>query len=139
MRVGNRTDFNKLRIFIETDGSLTAREALEKSIEIMIHQLKAVIGFKEDVEEIAPLTEEGEVGETETDEDDEKQEDILKTRIEDLNLSVRTQKALAGGSIRTLGGLTRKKEDDLLSITGLGQKGVDEIKKALSNYGITLK
>lgn len=140
MRVGNRTDFNKLRIFIETDGSLTAREALEKSIEIMIHQLKAVIGFKEDVEEIAPLAEEGTTEEAEADnDDDEKQEDILKTRIEDLNLSVRTQKALAGGSIRTLGGLTRKKEDDLLSITGLGQKGVDEIKKALSNYGITLK
>jgi DNA-directed RNA polymerase subunit alpha len=70
---------------------------------------------------------------------DERQEDILKTRIEDLNLSVRTQKALSAASIRTIGGLTKKKEDDLLSIAGLGQKGVDEIKKALNNYGITLK
>lgn len=138
MRVGNRTDYNKLRIFIETDGSLSAREALEKSIEIMITQLKAIIGFKEDLDEVAPSPE-TDSAEGETDEDDDKQEDTLKTRIEDLNLSVRTLKALSGASIRTIGGLTRKKEDDLLSISGLGEKGVDEIKKALSNYGITLK
>ena len=48
MRVGDRTDFNRLRILIETNGTLTPREALEKSIEIMIHQLKAVVGFQEE-------------------------------------------------------------------------------------------
>lgn len=139
MRVGNRTDYNKLRVFVETDGSLTPREALEKSIEIMIIQLKAIVGFKEEVEEAvsAPATT-TETTET-TDEEDRKQEDVLKTRIEDLNLSVRTMKALSNASIRTLGGLTRKKEDDLMSITGLGEKGVEEIKEALGNYGITLK
>lgn len=140
MRVGNRTDYNKLRIAIETDGSLTAREALENSIEIMIHQLKAVIGFKEDVVESIPVEEEEGLYEGDImGGSDEKQEDILKTRIEDLNLSVRTQKALSTASIRTIGGLTKKKEDDLLSIAGLGQKGVDEIKKALSTFGINLK
>ena len=140
MRVGNRTDYNKLRIFVETDGSLSAREALERSIAIMITQLKAIIGFKEEVEEATIESSEAEA-KTEEDrtEDDKKQEDILKTRIEDLNLSVRTMKALGNASIRTLGGLTKKKEDDLLSISGLGEKGVDEIKKALGNYGVTLK
>jgi DNA-directed RNA polymerase subunit alpha len=49
MRVGDRTDFNKLKLMITTDGTITPREALEKSIEIMITQLKAVIGFKEEV------------------------------------------------------------------------------------------
>src|SRR5216684_281235 len=48
MRVGDRTDFNRLRIVIETDGTLAPREALERSIETMIHQLKAVVGFKEE-------------------------------------------------------------------------------------------
>src|SRR3989344_7286176 len=48
MRVGDRTDFNRLRILIETDGTLAPREAFERSIETMIHQLKAVVGFKED-------------------------------------------------------------------------------------------
>ena len=139
MRVGNRTDYNKLRIFVETDGSVTPRLALEQSIAIMITQLKAIIGFKEDVPEIEARAEETAEEAEERNEDEKKQEDILKTRIEDLNLSVRTMKALANASIRTLGGLTRKKEDDLISITGLGEKGVDEIKKALDNYGITLK
>jgi len=139
MRVGNRTDYNKLRLSLETDGSLSPREALEKSIEIMITQLKSIIGFKEDLQEIASSNSTVDDREETIDENDEKEEDTLKTRIEDLNLSVRTLKALSGASIRTIGGLTRKKEDDLLSIAGLGEKGVEEIKKALGNYGITLK
>lgn len=139
MRVGNRTDYNKLRLSLETDGSLSPREALEKSIEIMITQLKSIIGFKEDLQEISLSNNNSDNSEKTVDEDDGKEEDTLKTRIEDLNLSVRTLKALSGASIRTIGGLTRKKEDDLLSIAGLGEKGVEEIKKALGNYGITLK
>ena len=47
MRVGDKTNHNRLRISIETDGTLTAREALTRSIEIMINQLKAIIDFKE--------------------------------------------------------------------------------------------
>src|SRR6266481_8021777 len=48
MRVGDRTDFNRLRILIETDGTLAPREALESSITTMIHQLKSIVGFKEE-------------------------------------------------------------------------------------------
>jgi len=48
MRVGDRTDFNRLRILIETNGTVAPREALERSIEIMIHQLRAIIGFQEE-------------------------------------------------------------------------------------------
>jgi DNA-directed RNA polymerase subunit alpha len=47
MRVGDRTDYNRLRLMIETDGTITPRQALEQSIEIMIHQLKADIGFQD--------------------------------------------------------------------------------------------
>ena len=47
MRVGDRTDFNRLRILIETDGSISPKESLEKSINIMIGQLKAITGFEE--------------------------------------------------------------------------------------------
>jgi len=106
----------------------------------MIAQLKAVVGFIEDDEEMAE-TATGDFstadsnGKVETKED----EDFLKTRIEDLNLSLRTQKALAGASIRTVGGLIRKKIEDLLEIDGLGDKGIQEIKQALSNFGIVLK
>lgn len=48
MRVGDRTDYNRLRITLETDGTYSAREALEKSIENHDPQLKAVIGFQEE-------------------------------------------------------------------------------------------
>jgi len=149
MRVGDRTDYNRLRMFIETDGTLTARQALEKSIEVMISQLKAIIGFKEK-EELIPalvsLKETEEKDEEESGSEDkvedkknENQEEALKMRIEDLKLSTRTMKALSEASIRTVGGLARKREEDLLEIAGLGDKGILEIKKVLGNLGITLK
>ena len=63
----------------------------------------------------------------------------MKTRIESLDLSLRTENALAGANIRTVGGLARKKEKDLLELEGLGDKGIQEIKRALRNFGVTLK
>jgi len=136
MRVGNRTDFNKLRIFIETDGTLTAREALEKSIEIMIKQLKSIIGFKE--EEVV-IAEPKKAIEEKVEEAKELDTEFLKTRIETLELSSRTVNALAGANIRTIGGLVRKKEKDLNELDGLGAKGIQEIKDLLSKYDLTLK
>ncbi|OHA46510.1 MAG: DNA-directed RNA polymerase subunit alpha [Candidatus Taylorbacteria bacterium RIFOXYD2_FULL_36_9] len=132
MRVGDRTDFNKLKLFIETDGTLTPKESLEESIIIMIEQLKAIVGFKEP-EVVVEKEEEG------VDESKETDAEFLKTRIETLDLSARTINALSNGNIRTIGGLARKKENDLDDIEGLGAKGIQEIKKVLSNYGITLK
>jgi DNA-directed RNA polymerase subunit alpha len=137
MRVGDRTDYNRLRIFIETDGTLTPREALEKCIYIMISQLKAVVGFKEEAEIVPEVTEE--VTEEDSLEKKEEYDDVLKTRIETLDLSSRTINALINANIRTVGGLARKKEEDILDIEGLGNKGVQEIKKVLSKFGLTLK
>lgn len=139
MRVGDRTDYNRLKITIETDGTLTPRVALETAIEVMIHQLKAIVGFKEEeLVEVPPAPEameEGAVlpGEAEID------TEFLKTRIDSLDLSARTQNALAAANIRTVGGLVRKNEADLLDVDGLGEKGLQEIRRALSNFGVTLK
>ncbi len=139
MRVGDRTDYNRLKITIETDGTLTPREALENSIEIMINQLKAVIGFQEkEIEIEEPAIEEVE----ETEEKKNKEEidaEFLKTRIDTLNFSTRTKNALDAANIRTVGGLARKKANDLLALDGLGDKGLGEIRKALGNFGIILK
>ncbi len=133
MRVGDRTDFNKLKLFIETDGTITPKEALEESILIMISQLKAIVGFKEPEVIIKEPVHES------ADDSKESDAEFLKTRIETLDLSARTINALSNGNIRTVGGLARKKEKDLDDIEGLGLKGIQEIKKVLSNYGITLK
>jgi DNA-directed RNA polymerase subunit alpha len=134
MRVGDRTDYNRLRVFIETDGTMTPREALEASIEVMIHQLKSIIGFQDQSHaapeaqpEVVPAEAKSEVD-----------PDVLKTRIETLDLSARTQSALEEANIRTIGGLVRKKKDDILALDGIGPKGLDEIVELLKTLGVSL-
>ncbi len=138
MRVGDRTDFNRLRILVETDGTIAPREALEHSIETMIHQLKSIVGFREEEREIPSST--SDMGRIEkSDKNAPMDSEMLKTRITELNLPQRVEMALDNASIRTVGGLVRKREDDLLAIEGLGQKGLQDIKRALSNLGLTLR
>ena len=139
MRVGDRTDFNRLRIAIETDGTLTPREALEHSITIMIQQLKAVVGFREEEEEKTELQEET-TSKAVAEEMQSGEEDIMKTRVESLDgLSTRTAKALVNASIRTVGGLARKTEDDILALEGIGAAGVKEVRDALKVLGVSLR
>jgi DNA-directed RNA polymerase subunit alpha len=135
MRVGDRTDYNRLRVIIETDGTYTAREALEKSIEIMIHQLKSIIGFQEQHKEEAPVKLADEVKEVK----DEPDQEVLKTRIETLDLTSRTLQALEEASIRTVGGLVRKKKDDILALDGIGPKGQEEIQALLGKINLKLE
>jgi len=134
MRVGDRTDFNRLRISIETDGTLTPKAALEQSIEIMITQLKAVVGFREEPQSETHSKETSTIATPIID-----STEAMKTRVEDLELSSRTIASLEKANIRTVGGLARKKETDLVEIEGLGPKSIQEIKRALANFGIVLK
>ena len=140
MRVGEKTNYNRLRITIETDGTIAPREALERSIEIMITQFQAIVDFKgleEPEEKVEAELEEGEKEEKVAEKDE--YTEAMKTRIDTLNLSSRTINALNEANIRTVGGIARKEEEDILNIKGLGQKGVQEIKRALGEFGITLK
>jgi DNA-directed RNA polymerase subunit alpha len=136
MRVGDRTDYNRLRITLETDGTYSAREALEKSIEIMVHQLKAIIGFQEEHThtQSAPVAAKVEEAKKE-----EPNQEILKTRIETLDLTSRTLQALEAASIRTVGGLVRKKKDDILALDGIGPKGLEEIVDMLAKSDLHLE
>jgi DNA-directed RNA polymerase subunit alpha len=136
MRVGDRTDFDKLKLFIKTDGTISPKTALEKSIEIMITQLKSIIGFKETEPELIPTPVADAVDSTE---DKEALDDALKTRLESLDFSQRTSNALVNANIRTVGGLIRKKEKDILDIEGMGSKGLEEIKTVLEGLGLSLK
>lgn len=136
MRVGDRTDHNRLRVAIETDGTITPHQVLEDAIHTMITQLQSVVGFRAEVIETpkdvvaAPIVDSS---------DSLDLTDATKVKVEDLGLSTRTENALVAASIRTAGGLTRKSEEELLSTDGLGEKGINEIKKALSDLGLTLK
>lgn len=133
MRVGDRTDFNRLRILIETNGTLTPREALEKSIEIMIHQLKAIVGFQEEQEP----TVSGDFGDLMGVPAGAK--DPAKVKVEDLGLSARVASALGEGGIKTAAGLARKTPSALKELDGIGDKAIDEIESALGGLGLTLK
>ncbi len=144
MRVGDRTDFNRLRIFIETDGTLTPRQALERAVEIMIYQLKAIVGFKEEEHTMPALSESLEESREATPKvsppaHKEADAEILKTRIESVDISSRTINVLTAANIRTVGGLARKTEEDILTIEGMGVKGLQEIKDALVKLGVSLK
>jgi DNA-directed RNA polymerase subunit alpha len=144
MRVGDKTNHNRLRMMIETDGTLSPREALSSAIVIMINQLKAIVDFKEEeVEEEAPkkVTKTTDKSEDKKDSSDKSDDftDVLKTRTDTLDLSTRTLNALTAANIRTLGGLARKKREDLLEVEGIGEKGITEIKKVLNKFGLNLK
>ena len=134
MRVGDRTDFNRLRLHIETDGVITPREVLEKSIMIMINQLKAIVGFKE--EEVMP---ESRGDEEAPHESSDSKTDASKVKIDEAGFSSRTANALLKGGIKTLSGLARKSKEDLLELDGLGEKAISEIRDTLKGYGLTLK
>ncbi len=151
MRVGDRTDYNRLRFVIETDGSISPKEALEEAIKITIKQLKAMVGFKEDEEiypeplaaeserKTAPKEKKDEESAAFLKEDATSEMEVLKTRIEDLKLPPRILTSLSEVGIRTVGGLVKKKESDLWEIEGIGKKAIDQIKEALKDLGVTLK
>ena len=127
MRVGDRTDFNRLRLTIETNGSVSPREALEKSIEVMIHQLKAIVGFQE-----------GESMSSKSQASDESK-DSSKMKLDELGLSARIVSTLEENGIKSVAGLVRKNRESLLELDGVGEKAVDEIESALADNGLALK
>ncbi len=133
MRVGERTDFNRLRLDIETDGSMSPEDAFKKANEILVEQFKTLIIASEEApaDEILVGADEEKTETTEA--------DNTKIKVEDLKLSARTVKALLQGGIKTVGGLIKKTEASLLEINGLGEKGVTEVKKALKKLGLNLK
>ena len=130
MRVGDRTDFNRLRILIETNGTIAPREALEKSIETMIHKLKAVIGFQEN----EPAS-----SSSKSTESDVAGTSASKIKVADLELSARITSALEGAGIKSAAGLARKTASALKELDGIGEKAIEEISVALAGHGLTLK
>lgn len=139
MRVGERTDYDLLRIDIETDGTTAPKEAFKKAAQILVDHLNIFVSFKEDKpkKKKVPLAK-SKVKEK-AKEKEEIKEDITKTRIEDLKISSRVISLLNESGLKTVAGLTRKKKEDLKEIEGLGNKGIVEIKRALGKLGLTLK
>ncbi len=144
MRVGDRTDYNRLRVMIDTDGSETPSSVLSQAVRIMLDQFKAILDLKEFVipepmpEKMMAPSMESEASES-SDTSSVDMTDVLKTRIDSIQLSTRTLNALSEAGIRTVGGLIQKTEKDLLDLDGFGEKGLKELKEVLTDFGLALK
>ncbi|MEK7079904.1 MAG: DNA-directed RNA polymerase subunit alpha [Patescibacteria group bacterium] len=134
MRVGDRTNYNRLRILIETNGTVSPREALESSIEVMIHQLKSVVGFQEEAEP----THHAEAGKAIA-ADKPAGKDPAKVKLDELGLQARVVTSLEEGGVKSVAGLLRKTRSALKEMDGIGDKAVDEIVDALDTLGLELK
>jgi DNA-directed RNA polymerase subunit alpha len=124
-RVGQMTDLDKLLITIDTDGSITPRDAFEEASAILVNQYTALAGQTR-VQTAAPLH----ASDSAVDDGEEPPE--LMTPIEDLNLSARTTNALINNEIHTLKDLFSLSDAELRELKGFGSKALDEVKEKLA-------
>ncbi len=133
-RVGQRTDYDKLRLDVTTDGSLNPRDAIGEAAEILIRQLAIftdldrIEGFGE-----AAAAAEGAGAEAPL------AHGMENFPIEELELGVRSYNCLKRVGIETIGDLVVKTENELGSIPNFGRKSIEEVKETLATHGLTLR
>ncbi len=137
MRVGKRTDFEKIILEVATDGSISPKDAFAQAVKILSDQFSVLTAIREVeekvIEEIVAAPIEVEVAEVIT-------EDVTKTEISALkNLSTRTLNVLEKANIATVADIVRLTEVQVGGLEGMGAKGIKEIKKAIGDFGINLK
>ena len=123
-RVGQETNLDTLQINVETDGSISPREAFEEAAAILVNQYTALAGST--TVEAAPA-----LGQEVVEDGNE-----LNTPIEELNLSARTANALINNEIRTVRDLVSLSEQDLRELKGFGSKALDEVKDKLTELDV---
>ena len=144
-RVGKRTDFDKITLEIETDGSIDPKEAYVKAVKLIVEQFENINDFeieqKEEVQpEVGTSVEDKKKADEATEEKREfAKEESLNTGIEALSLSTRTMNVLEKGKLKTVSDLIALSEEQMMDLEGMGGKGIKEIKKAIGNFGLTLK
>ncbi len=127
MRVGEKTDYNRLIIEIWTDGSLIPGDALEQAARTLRKYLSVFVTHDEEEEEL----------EEELTEEEKKRLEYLSTPVSDLELSVRSYNCLQAAEIKTIRGLVQKSEQDMLKYKNFGKKSLDEIKEILEEMDLS--
>jgi len=130
-RVGQMTDLDKLLLTIETDGSISPRDAFEEAAAILVNQYTALAGKTrvEAAESLVPASQASGSGSASSDGDEPT---ALNTPIEDLNLSARTTNALINNDIHTIKDLFSLSDAELRDLKGFGSKALDEVKEKLA-------
>ena len=131
-RVGQRTDYDKLRLDITTDGSIDPRESVAQAAEILIRQLAIFT----DVEKIEGLTQ---VAAAEAAPEATVAHGMENFPIEELELGVRSYNCLKRVGIETIGDLVSKSEVELGAIPNFGKKSIEEVKETLAAHGLNLR
>ncbi len=127
-RVGQRNDYDKLVIEIWTDGTISPEDALAEAAKIAKEHFAIFINFND-----------SEIGhDGDLDEGDERIRQLLNTSVDELELSVRSSNCLKNASIRTIGELTKKTEDDIAKTRNFGKKSLTEIKEKLLEWNLSL-
>ena len=132
-RVGQRTDYDKLRLDVLTDGSIEPREAIGQAAEILIRQL-AIFTDLDRIEGFAEV-QSGEVGGAEA----PAAHGMENFPIEELELGVRSYNCLKRVGIETIGDLVSKSENELAAIPNFGKKSIEEVKETLATQGLGLR
>lgn len=127
-RIGQRNDYDKLVLEVETDGTISPEDAVAEAAKIAKDHFTIFINFDEDIVG----------GDEEVDEEEERIKTILDTPVEELELSVRSSNCLKNANIKTIGDLTRRSEDEIAKTRNFGKKSLLEIKEKLSEWGLGL-
>ncbi len=127
-RVGDVTDYDKLILEVETNGTIAPVDAVAHAAKILNDNLRIFINFEEE-EEPAPVQE--------VDERRQKLVENLRRSVEELELSVRSYNCLKNARIRTLAELVQRSEGEMLKTRNFGRKSLNEIRDILTTMGLT--
>ena len=127
-RVGQRTDYDKLTLEVETDGSVDPRTAVAQASAILIERL-AIFADPKDIRLLAE----------EEPEPPQPGGEMANILIEELELGVRSYNCLKRVGVETIGDLISKSEDDLSAIPNFGKKSIEEVKENLARHGLALR
>lgn len=127
-RVGQRNDYDKLILEVETDGTISPEDAIAEAAKIAKEHYTIFINFDEDIIS----------GNDEVDEEERRIKQILETPVEELELSVRSSNCLKNAQVKTIGDLTRKTDDEIVKFRNFGKKSLQEIKDKLKAWNLTL-
>jgi DNA-directed RNA polymerase subunit alpha len=130
-RVGQRTDFDKLTLEVETDGSLEPGSALREAAELMIKSL-AIFTDADRLDELTQTNGSGPGEEPGLSEGDDR-------LIEELEIGVRAYNCLKRAGVQTIGELTSKSFSELTAIPNFGERSIEEVVEALSQLGLSLR